>query len=253
MSAYLPLIGALVLHILFWFLLSVIKKRNDVADVAWGLGFVLLAWVSFLLSGPNFVSFCVNILVSIWGIRLAIHIARRHKGKQEDFRYVEWRATWRHFYVRSFLQVFVLQSILLVCIVSPVLFINQATSEPNTFMLVVGFLVWLIGFIFEVVGDLQLKKFLSKKENNGKLMTSGLWKFTRHPNYFGEVTLWWGIWLVACAYPFGFLTIIGPSTITVLILLVSGIPLAEKRYAGRPDFEAYKKKTSVFFPLPPRV
>jgi steroid 5-alpha reductase family enzyme len=110
--------------------------------------------------------------------------------------------------------------------------------------------VWAIGFFFEVMGDRQLKQFLHNPSHKGKIMDRGLWAYTRHPNYFGEVLQWWGIFLCALALPFGYVTIIGPLLITYLILFVSGIPMLEKKYKGRPDYEQYKKRTSMFFPLP---
>ncbi len=115
-----------------------------------------------------------------------------------------------------------------------------------------GLIIWLIGFYFEVMGDKQLKNFIGDKQNKGQIMTEGLWKYTRHPNYFGEVTMWWGIFTLAFNDKLGLISLISPLTITYLILFVSGVPLLEKKYQGRPDFDEYKKKTSIFLPLPPR-
>jgi steroid 5-alpha reductase family enzyme len=114
----------------------------------------------------------------------------------------------------------------------------------------VGVLVWLVGFYFEAVGDWQLKKFIKNPENKGKIMQSGLWAYSRHPNYFGEVTMWWGIWLLNFSQ--NWWTVVGPMTITFLILKVSGVPLLEKKYEGNKEFEDYKKRTSIFLPLPQR-
>jgi len=236
----------------FWFFVSVIKKRNDVADIAWGLGFVLLAWFSFYLSGYSFKGLLVNFLVTIWGSRLAWHIYDRNKNKPEDLRYHQWRKTWKNFYLRSFLQVFLLQGIFLFLISLPVMFINRSVMGDFGILEIIGLFVWNIGFYFESVGDKQLKEFISNPANKGKLMDKGVWRYSRHPNYFGEVTQWWGIFFIALSIPGSIFTIIGPLTITILILFVSGIPLLEKKYAGRQDFEEYKKRTSIFIPLPPR-
>jgi steroid 5-alpha reductase family enzyme len=233
-----------------WFLISLIKKRNDIADIAWGLGFILVVWTSFLLTAPQLKAFMVNILVTIWGLRLAYFVFKRNWNNPEDFRYQEWRKQWKNFYLRSYLQVFLLQGLFLYLIVQPAIFINLYANNSFGFLDILGIIVWLIGFFFESVGDSQLKRFISDPNNKGKLMTKGLWQYTRHPNYFGEVTMWWGIFLIAIAIPNGFLTIAGPLTITILILFVSGVPLLERKYAGRVDFEEYKKRTSVFFPLP---
>ncbi len=254
MNYFLILGLVLLVYMSLWFVISLIKKRNDVADVAWGLGFVLLAWVSFFISEVHDVrGILVSLLVSIWGIRLAWHIQARHKGKPEDYRYQKWRNEWgRWFVMRSYLQVYLLQGALLFLIVLPVLFINKSTDSVISIFDILGIALWLIGFTFESVGDAQLARFLGNPLNKGKLMRSGLWAYTRHPNYFGEVTQWWGIWLVAVSLPNGWITIVGPITITLLILKVSGIPLLEKKMEEHPDFAEYKRKTSIFIPLPRR-
>jgi steroid 5-alpha reductase family enzyme len=190
-------------------------------------------------------------LVTIWGLRLAIHIYSRNKGKAEDFRYKAWREQWgKWFLVRSYFQVFLLQGLFLFLISLPVILINQHTTALS-FLDFLGIAVWIIGFYFEVVGDWQLSQFVREPSNRGKIIETGLWKYTRHPNYFGEVVQWWGIFLMAISLPNGILTIIGPLTITILILFVSGIPMLEKKYEGRADFEDYKRRTSAFIPLPP--
>ncbi len=252
MNYFVILILVLFVYMSLWFVFSLIKKRNDVADVAWGLGFVLMTWFSFFFS--NIYStrgILVGILVSIWGLRLAWHIHRRNKGKAEDYRYIAWRKEWgKWFYLRSYLQVYLLQGMFLFLIVVPVLIINKNAGPALGSLDVLGVAVWLLGFYFEAVGDAQLAHFIKNPENQGKLMQNGLWAYTRHPNYFGEVTQWWGLWLVAVSVPSGWLGIIGPITITFLILKVSGIPMLEKKMAENPEFIEYKKRVSVFFPLP---
>lgn len=235
----------------FWFIISIAYKRNDVADMAWGLGFIFVAWFTFLIFGSSSKALLVNSLVTIWGIRLASHIYRRLKTKPEDARYKAWRESWNNFYLRSYLQVYLLQGLFMFLISIPVIFINKMTGDIALIDLI-GTLVWIFGFYFESTADRELSEFVKNPENKGKLMDKGLWKYSRHPNYFGEVMQWWGIFLVGVFTKGGFLTIIGPLTITFLILFVSGVPLLEKKYAGRPDFEEYKKRTSVFIPLPPK-
>ncbi|MBP9695422.1 MAG: DUF1295 domain-containing protein [Candidatus Magasanikbacteria bacterium] len=254
MNYYLILVLLLFVYMNFWFVLSLIKKRNDVADVAWGLGFVLITWASFFISGTYGVrGLLVGILVSLWGLRLAIHIHKRNKGKAEDYRYLAWRKEWgRWFFIRSYFQVYILQGVFLFLVVLPVLLINKNSVSAFGFLDMVGVLVWLFGFYFEAVGDSQLAGFIKNPENKGKLMQSGLWSYTRHPNYFGEVTQWWGLWIVALSVPNGLFGIVGPLTITFLILKVSGIPMLEKKMAENPEFADYKRRVSVFFPLPPK-
>lgn len=254
MNYYIILALILLAYISLWFLISLSKKRNDVADIAWGLGFVLIAWLSFFIS-ENFSirSLLANILVSIWGLRLAWHIHSRNKGKAEDYRYLAWRKEWgKWFYLRSYLQVYLLQGTLLYLIVLPILFINKNTGSSLNFFDILGVLIWLLGFLFESIGDAQLSSFIKNPSNKGKLMQNGLWRYTRHPNYFGEVTQWWGLWLIAINVPNYWLSIIGPLTITILILKISGIPMLEKKMAENPEFAEYKKKTSMFIPFLPR-
>lgn len=237
-------------YMTFWFVVSLVSKKNDVADVAWGLGFVVLAWVSFSYSGDFYIrAIVVNILVSIWGLRLARHIYSRNKGRPEDYRYAEWRKSWgKWFYIRSFFQIYMLQGALLFLISIPVLLINKNIGNNINILDAFGFLVWGVGFCFESVGDAQLGRFIKDPNNKGKLMKGGLWAYTRHPNYFGEITQWWGIFLVALSVPAGTYSIIGPLTITTLILKVSGIPLLEKKMEENPEFAEYKRQTSMLIP-----
>jgi len=185
--------------------------------------------------------------------RLAWHIFKRNRGKAEDFRYAAWRRQWgKYFVVRSFGQIFMLQGLLLLLIISPVLLVVGQEQPPLGLLDGLGVMVWLAGLAFEAIGDRQLAAFLKNPANRGKLMTGGLWRFTRHPNYFGEAALWWGMAILALSAPHGWLGLIGPMVITFLLLFVSGVPLLEKKYRGRPDWEEYKKKTPVFFPWFPK-
>lgn len=254
MNYFTTLALILFIYMSLLFALSLAKKRNDVADTAWGLGFMLLTWTSFFLGQAQGArGLLVGLLISIWGVRLAWHIHRRNKGKTEDYRYAKWRNEWgKWFYLRSYTQVYLLQGALLFLIVLPVLFINKDYGQALGMLDFFGLGVWILGFVFESVGDAQLARFIKDPANKGKLMQSGLWGYTRHPNYFGEVTMWWGIWLLALSVPSGFLSIIGPITITILILKVSGIPMLEKKMEENPEFTEYKKRTSMFIPWFPK-
>jgi len=253
-TVFLITAAAILLYMTGWFIAAQVLGRNDIADVAWGLGFILAAAVSLVAGGVySSRGLLISALVLIWGIRLALHIHSRDRGRGEDKRYRQWREEWGQWFVlRSFLQVFILQGMLLLLVALPVVFANQAPAVPLGRLDFLGMAVWLYGICFEAVGDWQLLQFIRDPANKGKLMTSGLWRYTRHPNYFGEVTLWWGIWLMTLALPGGWLTIIGPITITFLILKVSGIPMLEKHYEDRADFQEYKRRTSAFFPRPPK-
>lgn len=245
---------SLLAYMCFWFVVSLIQRRNDVADIAWGLGFVLLVWLTYYLHQPSGARpLIVCILVSVWGMRLSWHIYHRNQNKTEDYRYLKWRQEWgRWFYWRSFAQVYMLQGLLLFIIALPVLIIQKEASPPMGLLDFIGLTIWLTGFYFEVVGDAQLARFLRDGSNKGKLMQEGLWAYTRHPNYFGEVLLWWGIGILALNVPNGWMGLLGPLTLTYLIVNVSGIPMLEEKMKAHPDFAAYQKKTNVFFPMPPR-
>lgn len=254
MGTLLTIIFLVFVYMNLWFVASLLERRNDVADVAWGLGFVLIAWTSFFLyAHVTLVGFIVTILTTIWGVRLATHISARHVGKPEDYRYAAWRREWgRWFYLRSYGQIYLLQGALMLIVATPVIFINAHVQVPLSLLAQTGLLFWAIGFFFEAVGDAQLRHFLKDPAHAGKLMTEGLWSYSRHPNYFGEVLMWWSFSLIALSLPYGFLTIVGPLTITYLIVRVSGVPLLEAKMASHPDFPAYKERTSMFIPLPPR-
>lgn len=245
-------INTLVLFLLA-FLLAVALRNNGLVDIFWGLGFVLIALTASLFAYPTFAGQLIIVYVVVWGLRLAWHIGKRNLGKPEDFRYASWRKEWgKYWLIRSFFQIYILQWILMQLVAIPIVLgiTTQLTISP--WMQYLGMAIWLTGFFFEVVGDYQLEVFKSKPANKGKLMTTGLWRFTRHPNYFGEAILWWGIALLAYGNSGNLAVFIGPLTINLLLLYVSGIPLLEKKYQGRSDWQLYASKTSAFFPLPPR-
>jgi steroid 5-alpha reductase family enzyme len=246
-------IGSVFLYMNLLFLLALKLKKNDIVDIAWGTGFILTT-VLFLFLVPVYSirRLIVSMLVIVWGLRLSIYIYIRNRGRQEDFRYAQWKKQWgKHWMIRSYLQVFILQGFFMLTIAYPI-FIN-AQSQTNTMRLldVLGIMLWLIGFFFEAVGDLQLRKFKMNHENKGKIMDQGLWKYTRHPNYFGESTMWWGIFLITLNIHLGWLAVASPIIITTLLLRVSGVPLLEKKYETNPVYREYIRKTSGFIPWVP--
>lgn len=247
-------IVVVTIHASLWFMVALKLRRNDVADVAWGIGFIILALAAqFCAASVSTRGIIVGALVTIWGVRLSLHIGLRNRGKAEDSRYRKWREEWgRNAAVRVYFQIFLLQGFLMVVILVPVTHILAHMSSDLIWLDAVGLAVWLLGFVFETIGDFQLTRFKKDPGNRGRIMTSGLWKYTRHPNYFGEVTLWWGVWLIACSTPGGWKTVCGPATITALIMFLSGIPLLERNYEGNIQFQLYKRRTSAFFPLPPK-
>ena len=236
-----------------WFLISLYKKRNDIADIAWGIGYIILCAFLFFTQRSSPVVLLLYSLVCIWGLRLSLHIYYRNKNKTEDFRYLAWRKAWgKNFYLRSYLQVFLLQGVFLLIISSPVIHAAVADHELWNIFTWIGLCCWLVGFYFQAMGDWQLSVFVKQKKIPGAIMQTGLWKYTRHPNYFGEIMMWWGIFIITIPFTNSIYFIVGPLTITLLLIFVSGIPMLEKKYAGNPAFEDYKKRTSVLIPMPPR-
>jgi len=246
----------LLFFMTMWFLVSVALSRNDIADVLWGAGFVLVVVsASLMVETLTPRGLTMALLVTIWGVRLAVRIYLKNMGKDEDFRYRKWREEWgRAFLVRSYFQVFILQGVLMLVVLTPVWYVigRQQPVSPNI-LDVLGLLIWCVGFYFEVVADYQLDAFKKSPDNKGKILQSGLWRYSRHPNYFGEVVMWWGIYLMALPVTGGVYTAIGPAVITFLILKVSGVPLLEEHYRDNPEYQEYAERTSVFFPLPPKI
>lgn len=237
-------------------LLSLILRNAGIADIFWGPGFVLLAWISFF-SSQGYLGRKILIagLVSLWGIRLALHIGARNWGKGEDRRYQTWRREkGENFWWISLFTVFGVQGILL-WIISLVVQAGQLSAVPDCLTLLdgLGTLLWAVGFFFEALGDLQLTRFKADPANKGKVMDRGLWRYTRHPNYFGESLMWWGIYFIALSTPGKAWTIVSPITITFLLLRVSGVTLLERTIVDtRPGYREYQEKTSAFIPWFPR-
>ena len=239
--------------------ISRVLKRTDVIDAAWGAGFAVAAIVSFSINeftlsiGWN-IQTLVTVLVCIWAIRLAHHIIRRLLRHPEDKRYIELRQKWKgNESINTYVRIFVVQALLATGVSIAVIHINLSQPQSIGTYAYIGAAVWLVGFLFEAIGDWQLKRHLANPANKGKLMTSGLWRYTRHPNYFGESLLWWGIFIIALGTPFGWVAVLTPFVITYLLLFVSGVPLTERAFVGRKGWAAYKKRTSVFIPLPPKA
>lgn len=235
-------------------LYSLWRKDMSVVDAFWGLGFMAVAYHWFVrLDEPSLRQFAVVYLVTLWGLRLAAHIFIRSAGKPEDPRYTAFRNDWKEkTWWLSYFKVFLLQGGLMLTISLPVLVILQDSSTTFTCINVIGLLLWFLGFAFETSADYQLYTFKKNPANKGKVMQSGLWYYSRHPNYFGEVCVWWGIFLISLGTSPWYISIIGPILITYLLLRVSGITMMEKRYAGNDAYTFYKQNTSPFFPWWPR-
>src|SRR3990167_1168664 len=201
-----------VVYMSVWYGVALVKKDKSVADIAWGLGFVILAWLAAMARGlTHFKQDVVLILVTAWGLRLVGHLVLKKWGRGEDWRY---EGLGR---VRAYFQVFVLQALLMTLVSFPVIYGIMIPSDVSPTLgpvFYVGVLIWLVGFGFEAVGDWQLARFKRNPKNRGKIMDQGLWKYTRHPNYFGESLMWWGVWVIVISEQYsvnGLLTVIGPA------------------------------------------
>ena len=257
---FLELYGMVALAILgfmtlIW-LASLALRNSSIVDIFWGIGFVLANWVYFALTPGGFPArkWLISILVTIWGLRLSSHILWRNWGKSEDFRYQRWREdAGEKWWWQSFFKVFLLQGFLMWVISAPLLAAQvSATPARLTILDVLAIPVWAIGFFFEAVGDWQLARFRADPANKGKVLSTGVWRYTRHPNYFGDATQWWAYYLVAAAAG-GFLTIFSPILMTILLLRVSGVALLEKSLKEtHPQYREYIETTSAFIPWFPR-
>jgi steroid 5-alpha reductase family enzyme len=248
---------ALILTLMFllW-LISLARKDAGIVDMFWGIGFTAIAWMCFAITnGYPLRKLLISVLVTIWGLRLALHIFRRNHASGEDFRYRRMRA--RHgdrFALVSLFTVFGLQGLLMWIISLPIQ-VAQLAPVPDhlTRLDWLGVVVWVIGFVFESVGDWQLMRFKADQNNQAKVMARGLWAYTRHPNYFGDATLWWGLFLIALATPGSLWTIISPLVMTLLLMKVSGVALLEKSLVKtKPEYQDYIRRTSAFFPWIPK-
>ena len=256
---YAWVLTALVLYMSLWFWRSVVARRTDTVDQAWGPAFLVAGVVAGVVSeGFTPTYLLVLALVAVWGGRLFWHIFRRHRATPEDPRYVEIESRGPGTLLSRYVSIYLLQGVLVALVGTGVIVFGFAAGTyeiPYTPLVALGALVWAVGFTFESVGDAQLRAFLANPANAGALMTSGLWRYTRHPNYFGEITMWWGLWLVAfnaAAPVLWIVSAIGPLAITVLIIFVSGIPPIERAMAGRADFQQYAARTSPLVPWFPK-
>jgi steroid 5-alpha reductase family enzyme len=238
-----------------WAIATAIKDVS-VVDIVWGLLFGIGAWTAHLTCdrADGAVGTLLLVLVTVWGLRLAIHIGRRNLGHGEDPRYAAMRKkVGRSFWIRSLFTVFALQGALALVIGWPVIRGVARHSGAIGPLAIAGALVWAIGFFFEAVGDWQLDRFKTDPASKGKVMDRGLWRYTRHPNYFGDSCLWFGMWIVALDAGVTPLTVVSPIVMTFFLLKVSGVAMLEKTIGKRREgYDEYVERTSAFFPLPPK-
>jgi steroid 5-alpha reductase family enzyme len=235
---------------------SLLLRDSSIVDIFWGAGFVVANWVNFALTPEGFPArkWLIGIIVTVWGLRLSLYVLFRNWGKGEDFRYRKWREeAGEQWWWRSFFKVFLLQGALMWIISVPLLSAQiSPTPARLTALDVLAILVWGVGFFFEAFGDLQMARFKAIPANKGKVLNTGVWRYSRHPNYFGDATQWWAYYLVALAAG-GYWTIYAPLIMTFLLLRVSGVALLEKTLKDtKPQYKEYIETTSAFVPWFPR-
>jgi steroid 5-alpha reductase family enzyme len=251
-------LGVVIAYMTVLWVASLLLRNAGIVDIFWGPGFIIAAATYAALSGDGYTvrQYLVLALVSVWGLRLGGYIFGRNAGHGEDPRYARWRQqSPGTFWWRSLFQVFVLQGLILWAVSAPLLaaiYNEQPDSLVATDFL--GAAAWGVGFFFEAAGDWQLARFKADPANAGKVMDRGLWRYTRHPNYFGDATLWWGFYAIAAGTTDGWVTAFSPLLMTFLLVRVSGVALLERGgiKKRRPDYQAYIDRTSAFIPLPPR-
>lgn len=237
-------------------LVSIVIRNVSIVDLFWGFGFVLTTAFYFIKTeGDDPRKIIVMILVSIWGLRLSVYLAMRNIGKGEDFRYAQFRRNYgekRYWWV-SFFQTFLLQGVLMWLISAPLLGAQfYGRNISINFLDYLAIALWVIGFIFEAGGDYQLARFKSDISNKGKVLNTGFWHYTRHPNYFGDSAVWWGFGLL-CLAAGSYIPILGSVLMTALIIKVSGVALLEKSLKEqKPQYREYIEKTSAFLPWFPK-
>ncbi|MBL8850160.1 MAG: DUF1295 domain-containing protein [Planctomycetaceae bacterium] len=241
--------------ILTLWVVATVRRDVSIVDLFWGCGFVLVAWMSAAQSFPW--SGRISLLAwltTVWGLRLSWHLARRNHGRPEDARYAAMRAAHgTQFWWISLFSVFLLQGAILWFVSLP-LQVAAVRDVPSRMTSVdaLGAVVWSVGFMFESIGDWQLSRFQADPANAGRVLDRGLWRYTRHPNYFGDCCVWWGLYLIAASAGATW-TVASPIVMTLLLLKVSGVALLERTIGGRrPDYMAYRARTNAFFPGPPK-
>jgi steroid 5-alpha reductase family enzyme len=251
---WLALAAVLALMTLVW-LLSLVLRDASIVDVFWGVSFVLAAWIYVAGSSARTQrGVLAAALATLWGLRLSVHILWRSRGRAEDFRYRALRERDpAAFPRRSLLTVFWLQAALAWAISAPLFQAQRPGPEKPTALDWLGIALFALGFLFEAVGDFQLARFRSDPTNAGRVLDRGLWRYTRHPNYFGDALVWWGFACIALSTPGSWWTAASPVLMTVLLMRVSGVTLLERKLREtRPAYRRYAEVTSTFFPLPPR-
>lgn len=249
----LMIFDALVAVVIFFhllFLVALLMRDNSIADVGWGASFVIAVIVLLINDNAiNLSQLILAVLVMLWGGRLTAYLGLRKLGKGEDFRYQKWREQWGNTIVwRSYLQVFILQMVIMLIIALPIFVVFKSQQPESILWVLVGCCLAIIGLYYEWVADYQLAQFKKDSRNAGKIIQQGLWRYSRHPNYFGEACFWWGIACFTFATNFWYLGVLSALLITLLVRFISGVPMLEEKYKDHPEFQKYAQRTSCFIP-----
>jgi steroid 5-alpha reductase family enzyme len=248
-------LAILIMMIILW-IISIVIKNVSIVDLFWGFGYVLAAAVYYYYAEGNEIrKLIIMILTAIWGLRLTVYLSWRNIGKGEDYRYQEFRKNFgaHRYWWFSFFQTFLLQGVLMWLVSAPLLAAMYYGKDYQLNVIdYMAIIIWVIGFIFEAGGDYQLARFKSDANNKGKVLNTGLWKYTRHPNYFGDSTIWWAFGLFSIAAG-SYLPVLGSVLMTLLLIKVSGVALLERSLKDKkPEYNEYIRRTSAFFPWPPK-
>jgi steroid 5-alpha reductase family enzyme len=243
------IIISILIFVNIFFLMAVVRKNFAVIDIGWGLGFILISMIAYLHHPLSFKNAILLTAVFFWGTRLGIYIFLRGRGKPEDHRYAKFRQEWQPYpNLQAWIKVFMFQGLLMMIVSLPVSAGMALESKTISVINYIGIVIWIAGFSFEVFSDHYLNWWKAQVENKGKICTTGPWKISRFPNYFGEIFLWYGIYLMAFE-PKIWWTIIGPLTINLLIVKVTGIPLLEKHYENSAEYQEYAKRVPRLIPF----
>lgn len=256
MIDYALVVPFLLIYLLGMLIVTQRQKDTSIANFTWGGGVLLLTLLFFIISSHQYYSadmpwlrlrpLMITVLILLWAGRLALYVYLRYKG--DDPRYKTWKRSGVTAFLLNFAYIFGLQPAMILIMTVPSYLIIKYSGYDLVLWDYIGLLVWCIGYYWESVSDYQLYRFTRNPANKGKVMRYGLWRYSRHPNYFGEVVMWWGIFLIAFNVSYGIYSLIAPVTITLLLLFVTGIPWVEQAMEKNPDYQEYKKHTSVFIP-----
>jgi steroid 5-alpha reductase family enzyme len=251
MNSILGVAGLILVYFVLLFSRACRYNNYAIADIGWGVGFIIVALYCADRAAPSAVllSSLTLLLVTLWGLRLSIHVYFRNKGKPEDFRYLQLRNKWTRFpYLQMFIKMYLVQAILMLIVSTAIIIASQSQTNAFGFYGRLFTCIAVFGFIYESISDYQLVKFKKSAENSGKIMQAGLWRYSRHPNYFGEIVFWWGLSLLIATNSGNYFALISGLTMNLLIVFVSGVPMLEEKYKKNPAYADYIQSTNSLLP-----